>query len=351
MKTGLVSVIIPVYNSERTIIDCLLSVINQTYSNTEIIIVNDGSSDNSLEKIEEFSKVHSMVPIRLISQENQGVAVARNTGIRYSNGEFIVFLDSDDQYKPYFIELMMREAIKNNNTVLVTVDFDLNNTGRYLSDLPNRKKEPVCISLKTLAENYWYYYEMGIINSPCNKLFSKSLIENNNLRFPEGIKIGEDLLFNLLYFECIQSILYIPVQSYIYNLHENQATSRIQENIRNDMVTFLLAIKKFLTVNSDFSHEIENNFNHQVLRHLMTAFNMGTLSGLSPNIVKNYLNETSAYFNDYFELDKLVAKTFHEKVILYLSRKGYHGQLYNYLLLEKNLKNILRRLRTNERFS
>ena len=115
MSSNLVSIIVAVYNVEKYLKKCLDSIIKQSYRNIEIICVNDGSTDSSLKICEEYQEQDSRIII--ITQKNQGLSAARNTGIKNSKGEFIAFIDSDDWVDPQFIELLLKEC-KDNNVLL-----------------------------------------------------------------------------------------------------------------------------------------------------------------------------------------------------------------------------------------
>src|SRR5690625_3677419 len=112
MKKPLVTIIIPVYNVEKYIAECLNSVIRQTYSNIEVIIINDGSNDNSYEIIESYSKKYNN--LKIIDQENKGQSVARNVGLTKAKGKYIYFLDSDDYIKDITIENLVSKMEENN---------------------------------------------------------------------------------------------------------------------------------------------------------------------------------------------------------------------------------------------
>ena len=108
----LISVIVPVYNSEKYLKECINSILHQTYENIEIIIINDGSTDNSLLISQELQKEDKR--IKIINQKNSGVSYSRNKGIQEATGEYIMFVDSDDFIVQNYIELMYKEITKNN---------------------------------------------------------------------------------------------------------------------------------------------------------------------------------------------------------------------------------------------
>lgn len=119
MKSQLVSVVIPAYNAEKTIIDCLDSIYHQTYPNLEIIVVNDGSVDQTLQLLETYQKEHLSLQLRVFNQKNSGPSVARNFGVAQSKGEYIAFLDADDRWVSDKIENQMKIFNQDNEIGLV----------------------------------------------------------------------------------------------------------------------------------------------------------------------------------------------------------------------------------------
>ena len=129
MKVIKVSVVIPVYNAKDYLQDCIKSLLSQTLVDCEFIFVNDGSTDNSLEIIQKYQEEDNR--IKLISQENKGIAEARNAGIEIASGEYIGFLDNDDFVKIDFFENLYKNAIENNLDILVSKTI-LGRDGKYI---------------------------------------------------------------------------------------------------------------------------------------------------------------------------------------------------------------------------
>lgn len=195
----LFSIIIPVYNVEKYLEQCLQSVISQTYTNFEVILINDGSTDKSKKICDKYTLDDTR--FKLIDIKNKGVSNARNLGIEKSRGEYILFLDSDD-----YIELDALEKIYNvvnsndydivlyrlvreiNNKKIIDIDMD-----RYMNKAYSTKEE-----IKDLMP---YLIKKEIINSPI-KVYRNKLIKFNNIKFDTKLDLGEDLLFNM---ECILS--------------------------------------------------------------------------------------------------------------------------------------------------
>lgn len=174
----LISVIVPVYNSEDTIEMCLRSIINQTFSDYEIVVVNDGSSDRSLDVIRRISMVDSR--IRYVSQENQGRSVARWNGVKLSHGEWICFVDSDDTLPEYSLQLLSNGISSKTDIVM----GNANSIGFFTNTL-------ISISdfrhLAVRAE--------GTIGVPWGSLYRKNVISYSMFDVPRFLIMGEDYIF------------------------------------------------------------------------------------------------------------------------------------------------------------
>ena len=205
------SIIIPMYNSEKYIYRCLNSIMNQTYKNLEIIIINDGSIDNSLKICKEISKNDDR--IKIINKDNGGVSKARNDGIDTANGEYILFVDSDDWLEINTIEIL--------NNILNEKDVDLIifNINKILKKqyINNEKDLLNCLSKLMVTEK---------INSPGNKLYKKSILTQNEVRFVDNIGIAEDLLFNLEYYDNINTLYICEKILYQIDTSNNESLSR-----------------------------------------------------------------------------------------------------------------------------
>lgn len=213
----LVSVVIPAYNAEKNIERAVMSLEQQTYKNIEIIIINDGSKDETdnicLRLAERDSRIQ-YYPI-----ENGGVSNARNTGILHSNGKYIAFLDSDDQMEPTMIEKMV--SLMDDEAVdLVCCGYKIisENEEVLFEQVPLKMK-------KTKKEAYMAVENLQscqCMNSLWNKLFKSSVIKENKIKMDESISMGEDLLFVLNYLRYMTgAIVVIPDTDYRYALSPN----------------------------------------------------------------------------------------------------------------------------------
>ena len=178
----MVSVIIPMYNAQNSIIKCLESVIKQTYQGAiEIIVVNDGSKDQSPQMVTDFAQKHSDFTIQLINQENGGVSKARNTGLRVAKGDFIALLDSDDEWLENKLEIQI-DYLKD---IKLKVDFVASNRNDEKTSFPYEiiDNKYAVITLKKLL--------FKIVGQTSTAIFKKKIIENTGL-FDENQKYSED---------------------------------------------------------------------------------------------------------------------------------------------------------------
>ncbi|MDD6709383.1 MAG: glycosyltransferase family 2 protein [Ruminococcus sp.] len=190
-----ISIVVAVYNAEQTLRKCVDSLLNQTYKNIEIILVNDCSKDNSLDICIEYSKNYDNVKV-ISNERNFGVSATRNNGIDNSAGEYICFVDSDDYVEPNYLEVLYSNY-KKYNTVPIC--------GFVYHDEYNLAK-PVTYSwsgnegLVSLGEAFKLKSEL-YLTALWNKLFDRRLIVDKNIKFDTDISVGEDLRFSIEYFD------------------------------------------------------------------------------------------------------------------------------------------------------
>lgn len=206
-----ISVIVPVYNVEQYLDKCINSILNQTYKNIEVILVDDGSPDNCGKVCDEYSKMDSR--IKVIHKENGGLSDARNVGIDNANGKYICFVDSDDYIENRYIELLYR-AIKENNVDIAQCGINkISNDEIFIENIGYKKNE-VKSSKKMLEDLYTTNWENILV---WNKMYLKQIFED--VRFPKG-KIHEDEFTTHKVLYKVEKISI--VDSYLYNYRQNE---------------------------------------------------------------------------------------------------------------------------------
>lgn len=218
-----VTIVMPAYNVESYITNSIESVINQTFKNWELIIINDGSTDQTRAYIEQYVQLDSR--ITCIDQDNSGVSAARNKGLLNASGDYISFLDSDDQYTPQYIELMLKALLTTHNEVVFCKFKELN------GDIILRKTPE---DIKSLYKNNFIKHIESISDSKINMAFMYKTqhIKNLGILFNTNISNAEDTEF-LLKITYNSSITFIPDYLYLYIHRDNSLSRDIATNNRS----------------------------------------------------------------------------------------------------------------------
>lgn len=221
-----VSVIIPIYNGEKYFADCIQSILDQSFTNIEIIVINDGSTDGSLSLIKRYAQNDSRIVV--INQKNKGVSAARNAGLSKARGDYIMFVDADDYIaRKDALELLIDFAKENGNPDVVCF--------RRVGDTRGRKAPSGYSKLNDSIIGRMIVDET--INTLWDKLYKKSIIKENSIKFPVGIRMAEDLLFNVQYFCEAKTIGFFDEELYYYR-EDNQesATKKYMPNKYDDLM-------------------------------------------------------------------------------------------------------------------
>ena len=217
--SDLISVIIPVYNSEAVLESCLSSLFSQTYTNFEIILIDDCSSDASLKICEKFAKDHSNVFV-LRQAENKGPSSARNLGIEASKGDYIAFVDSDDQIASQYLEILLAN-IKDLKADISAVSYQIVKRDKQ----PKQNKDNKTLSFSSHEAISDLLYQKRLDSSQCCKLFKRSAI--GRIRFDEQISVYEDLLFVYQAFSNCNKIVWSNQKLYYYYKQDNGQMDRV----------------------------------------------------------------------------------------------------------------------------
>ncbi|PXW03753.1 glycosyltransferase involved in cell wall biosynthesis [Pantoea ananatis] len=213
----LFSIIIPVYNAEKTVMRTLQSLLLQTFKNYEIILVNDGSKDNCAAILEEFKQYNNF---KVITQDNAGVSVARNTGLEAASGDYVILIDSDDWVDSDFLAVFHQHLYSG---IPQPVDLMVGNLKcDRVGDLSTygyftQPEIPAVLGEIELSDNIGYLH---------NKCYRKKIIDDFSIRFTKGISMSEDLLFNLNYFYYIDNLFVFDSASYHYDDVENSLSKK-----------------------------------------------------------------------------------------------------------------------------
>ncbi|WP_138752510.1 glycosyltransferase [Paenibacillus sinopodophylli] len=219
-----VSVIIPVYNAEAYLAECIESLLNQTIQACEFIFINDGSADNSVSIIQKYGQQDTR--IILVEQMNQGVSAARNAGLKVASGAYIGFVDADDYVEADMFERLYTAADRDGSEIMVS-NFGTVIEGQYVmvkySYPVDKRLDEAFIQAQVIPR----FLEKDDLNAVWNKLYLRSLIQTNEITFSKQLALGEDGLFNMIAFSYAKSMTYIDYAGYHYRETPGSATRDI----------------------------------------------------------------------------------------------------------------------------
>lgn len=264
----LISIVVPVYNVENYLDRCIESLVNQSYRNLEIILVDDGSSDRSPEVCDEWVQKDSRICV--IHKPNGGVSSARNAGMEAASGEWFFFMDSDDFLPEDALEILA-ERQQQHKADLVCGSFHI----MKKKNKSYNKIYPDQVILRRDFADQLPFLMTKMLPSACGKLFSAKIIKEHGLSFPKNIPLGEDASFHYGYLAHVSSIVTTERCVYHYDMtREGSAMKKYYEN-QNQLADFLYGIQKDMLrtiegTHTDVIRELEkghfvNCLNHHVV--------------------------------------------------------------------------------------
>lgn len=239
----LVSIIVPVYNVERYLSECLKSIVNQTYTNLEIILINDGSTDGCNNICEKFKGQDSR--IKVFHKTNQGVSETRNFGITKANGEYIVFVDADDIMDEKLVETLLDGL--SDCDIAICGYKELYENAIINHNIGVTKKINNIEAIDKIFDRSYYGGYLW------NKIFKTSIIKENNIKFSHNIGMLEDMLFVVEYMTRIKTIKLINQNLYYYRMRQSSAVWKKKMKNIEDMNNCYNRINETLKLNNFYS--------------------------------------------------------------------------------------------------
>lgn len=285
-----ISVVIPVYNSVATIEHCVDSVFKQDFNDFEVLLVDDGSTDESGLMCESIVKEYTekKYSVRVIRQKNMGLAGARNTGIRLAQGDYICFIDSDDSVEPNYLSCMLNSA--ETNTLSVCGMKFICGDEITIGVFPQSAKYDDPYN----NVDFLKLFECGLINSACNKLYCTKKIRENNLLFKK-IAIAEDIAFNMDYISYIKSVVVTTESPYRYIKDNSTLTTRVSSEMFDNYIN--LHKKMYGLVPKEYHSLIDRFIFHQYFCFMLKYLRKVTAGECSARETYRLLNE---YKKNYF---------------------------------------------------
>lgn len=241
----LITIIVPVYNVEKYIEECIQSIINQSYNNIEIILIDDGSTDSCGKICDEYKEKDNR--IKVIHKENGGVSSARNLGIEYATGKWVSFVDGDDWIDKEFCEKMIKIAKEKSSNIVLCGYNRVSQSG--IEKINSDGKVFIVNSREYLINSLNPQTGFGFCHM---KLYNISILKN--MKFNEKLKVGEDALFNQQISEHIEKAVFLKENIYNYRVHSNSVVRKFDAN-------YVKKFKELMIVNREF---IYNSFKDDV---------------------------------------------------------------------------------------
>lgn len=245
-----ITIIVPIFNAERSLARCIESIICQTYTKLEIILVNDGSQDNSLKICHKYAKDDKRIVV--IDQANGGASKARNTGMKNATGEYVGFVDSDDYVIDDFVEKMVQAAQNSNADVIICNILNLKD-GVTISKVENLLPKNTVLKKQEIREEilkkYYSKEKGGNFASTCNKFYKLAFLRDNQLYIDETKIRAEDYWYNFHAFRKANAVYALDFDGYYYNIDTPQS---IMKTFReNEFDKFIEYRNELLYYNED----------------------------------------------------------------------------------------------------
>lgn len=323
MSDKVISVIIPVFNAEQFISETIKSVLSQTYEHIELILINDGSTDGSEAIIEEWLSEDERVVC--VNQQNQGPSASRNNGLSRSMGDYILFVDADDELKPDSLEKMIKSISESD--ILIYGYENLFDKDAKNSTLVFPQKNGH-YSLNSVIPSFGTLFSDNLIHYVWNKLYKKECLQE--VRFNESIKVGEDLLFNLEVLSNTQTISMSKDILYTHNWFNNDSiTEKFHRNLFEYRKIQFEKTRNFLNSHLAYSEEnrqeVEEQFFHKYLACLLSLESKESQLTYQEKkkLIKSIAEDAKTH-----HLLTYSGRTYWEKLVIFLMKHQLISALY-----------------------
>ena len=310
------SIVVPIYNSEKYLNECIESIVNQTFDDFELILVNDGSKDNSLLICKQWGKKDKR--IKIIDKENGGVSSARNAGIKIANGEYIGFVDSDDYINECMYEKLIGAIEKGNADISICKRVIPGRERNYGHDYPVRE----CFTFKS-SKGKWkkMFYQGDLETFVTNKLFKSAFLKESGVRFKK-YPLFEDRLYLTQLYICNPRMIYVDEKLYFYRPVEESGVHRY-------------CAQRFLIIKEIYKHELELNRKYENEEYLQ-IINKRLAESIAnciiqekknkmeqQNIALESIRRAEEFQNTYLEINTFNLSFKKKKIICLLYNKKY----------------------------
>lgn len=328
----ILSIVVPVYNSERSIKKCVDSILSQTLIDFEIILVDDGSIDTCAEICDDYALQDSRV--KVVHIDNGGVSHARNVGIRETTGKYIQFVDSDDYIDKNMSEYLVNIMVKD-NVDLVICGYKTVRSSKVVKQCGVNKEYD---ELSILSTEFASLYKIGFLNPPWNKIFKREKL--NNL-FDEDMELGEDLIFNVYYMQNVKKLIFIKEPFYNYVLVGSQSlTQKYYDNGFETVVKKYQILNKF--IKGYLKHNVDKGLIDDVFCYdVLLNFRKLVASKYDIKHTLELLKKWSQYFDENYFISP---KSFRYKIFWYIINNEKVFTLLVYLKIRMSIKRLFKNI-------
>ncbi len=301
MKNTLLSVIVPCYNCDQYIDDCVNSLEQDAAPEIQIILIDDGSSDNTLSQCHSLMKKYDNIEV--IHTENHGVSHARNIGLDHALGDWIMFVDSDDTVEKEYVQVLHCESADSSDYIRFGIRRRYVNENGEETKIENSPtalfsdKELVDMSI---SDNFISVFIGNAFDSVCGSFFRRAIIEERHLRFDETVSVREDSLFALKYAECIDTVRFINQQLYNYKIIGGQSYHYRRPIPVNNIKKLDLEYRYFLKTKAVDDAGALETVDHHIFQQLMAGVIhcASRKYGVSIKELSRYLETVSGAFSE-----------------------------------------------------
>lgn len=336
------SVVIPVYNAQFYLENCIESILNQNFEDFELLLINDGSTDSTLDICQEYERKDKR--IRVFNKTNSGVSDTRNYAINKIKGEYVLFIDSDDWIENNTFGSLF-EVVDSNNPDLIIfgISIDVESEKNNINSILNYYKRSSWKTKKEIQDNVYNLFEKALINSSCNKLYKSKILLNNNIRFKNSF-VAEDTEFNLDYLvhtkhvEVLDNCFY----HYMKRIQNKSVTSIHYEDSFSRYVEVHKKMKNLFLINNKLDPDIE-----QILRNTMVSQYLSVIFKVfkSTNSSKNWIQKRK-FLNSGIN-NALIKDTLIHARVYSIKEKIFRRLIANKFYLISNYIYIINKKRNN----
>lgn len=332
-KNPEISIIVPVYNTEQYISRCIESILNQTFKDFELILIDDGSKDRSGEICDEYAKKDSR--IRVFHNNNQGVSATRNYGINISKGKYLMFCDSDDWVADTWCEELYNTILAYPNSWITCNFFQVDNQSNKEKAIKNNLDEINILE----KDDFYIVFKSGMSIYSWNKIFDKEKINKFKIRFNENTNLGEDVEFGIDYLKISENIIALNRNLYYY-LINNQGT--LSSKKYDDYFDYLIHFYKLRReyIKECYLEEFCSNYFYQFSNALLDRINLSNNESLISKLKYNQKAINTSEFRECLNNKSCANRD--RKYTKLLKTKNYYI-VYFYLQITKAMKHFMNR--------